>query len=71
MQKARLIVAVVLLAGGLVALGLLVVLLAWNSLAGPWIGGASFLTLLVLFVIGALSLVGAVFLLIGLRKKRI
>ena len=70
MRKAKAILAIALFAAGVVALLLLVVLLAWNSVAGPFLGSASLLTLISIFAVGVACLAGGVFLILELRKKR-
>jgi hypothetical protein len=68
--KAKVLVAVALLAAGVVALLLLVLLLAWNTVAGPWIGGVGLLTLVLLFLIGVGCLAGGGYLIFAIRKRR-
>jgi hypothetical protein len=41
----------------------------WNSVAGPWIGGASFGSLVMLFGMAAILFVAGVFAIVSALKK--
>jgi hypothetical protein len=69
-RTAKLILGSVLVLGALVCVVVLAFFVVWNSVAGPWIGGASFGSLVVLFSLAAVLFVGGVLVLVsGLKKQ--
>ncbi|MND01784.1 hypothetical protein D3C83_209080 [compost metagenome] len=70
MRTAKLVLGSVLVLGALACIVLLAFFVVWNSVAGPWIGGASFGSLIVLFALGALLFVAGVLVLVNALKKQ-
>ncbi len=70
MQKLKWVLGLSMLGGAFVAFGLVVLAIAWNSVAGPWIGGASTWTVVGLFSAGVVLLSGGVILLASALRSR-
>jgi hypothetical protein len=69
MRTAKLLLGSVLILGALACLVVLAFFVVWNSVAGPWIGGASFGSLVMLFGMAAILFVAGVFAIVSALKK--
>lgn len=70
MRTAKLVLGSVLVLGALACIVLLAFFVVWNSVAGPWIGGADSGSLIVLFALGAVLFVAGVLVLVSALKKQ-